>query len=382
MTALVTDLTGLGTPTTVATFLGEDVRAVTGSGTAQVADGAAIAAGSALCLGFNTVTTTGGATAVQILSTMPVGRSLFVNVTSATTALVYPPSGCSIQGQATDTPILAAQNSPILLFRNSRTTFIGLTAVTSTGGTGTLTSLAAGAGITLTPDPVTVAGTVAVTDTAITPATYGDATHVAQVTFNSRGQATSASSVVISGVPLASIADLRLLANISGGSAAPSANTLTAIIDAIIGSTQGQILYRDALAWTALAVGTAGQFLQTGGAGANPAWATVSSPIITVSDAVSAAGTTLGGATALTTEANTITTCAAGAGTKFQAAASDPIGTKRFVKNTTANNLKQYPDSGSAIDGLGTDVADVIFPDQARVYVRMGATQWRVFSQA
>lgn len=78
-------------------------------------------------------------------------------------------------------------------------------------------------------------------------------------------------------IGLASIADLRLLANISGGSTFPSANTLTAIIDACIGSTQGNILYRNATVWTVLAPGTSGQLLQTGGAAANPSWTTSSS---------------------------------------------------------------------------------------------------------
>lgn len=48
--------------------------------------------------------------------------------------------------------------------------------------------------------------------------------------------------------------------------------SLSAQIDAAIGSTQGQLLYRDASAWLALATGTAPNVLCTGGASANPAW--------------------------------------------------------------------------------------------------------------
>ena len=44
-----------------------------------------------------------------------------------------------------------------------------------------------------------------------------------------------------------------------------------------IGSTRGQILYRGASGWAALSPGTAGQMLQTGGAGADPSWASASS---------------------------------------------------------------------------------------------------------
>jgi hypothetical protein len=50
-------------------------------------------------------------------------------------------------------------------------------------------------------------------------------------------------------------------------------------ITADIGATQGDILYRSATAWTRLAAGTAGQLLQTGGAGANPSWVTNPSPV-------------------------------------------------------------------------------------------------------
>lgn len=53
-----------------------------------------------------------------------------------------------------------------------------------------------------------------------------------------------------------------------------SSTTLTAMLDAAIGNTQGDILYRSGTVWTALAPGTSGQVLQTGGPGADPAWVT------------------------------------------------------------------------------------------------------------
>lgn len=73
---------------------------------------------------------------------------------------------------------------------------------------------------------------------------------------------------------LASIANLTLLSNVSGGFAAPSANTLSAILDATAGSAQGSILYRNAATWGVLTPGTNGQFLQTQGPAANVQWAT------------------------------------------------------------------------------------------------------------
>lgn len=71
---------------------------------------------------------------------------------------------------------------------------------------------------------------------------------------------------------LPTIADATILSNISGGAAVPAANSLTAIIDYDISSTEGVILYRGAAVWSALAAGTVGQYLGTGGAGADPSW--------------------------------------------------------------------------------------------------------------
>lgn len=52
---------------------------------------------------------------------------------------------------------------------------------------------------------------------------------------------------------------------------------LSKALDKAFGSTQGMLLYRDASAWKALAAGTTGQVLQSGGVAANPSWATPAS---------------------------------------------------------------------------------------------------------
>jgi hypothetical protein len=74
---------------------------------------------------------------------------------------------------------------------------------------------------------------------------------------------------------LPSIGNGSLLSNISGGTSTPLANSLTSIIDSVIGSAQGNVLYRSGTVWTALNPGTAGQVLTTGGAAANPSWTSV-----------------------------------------------------------------------------------------------------------
>lgn len=76
----------------------------------------------------------------------------------------------------------------------------------------------------------------------------------------------------ISTVSLAPIPNNTLLANTSGGALAPSATTLSALIDAGQGSAVGSILYRAASGWTTLPSGTNGQVLQTLGLTGPPAW--------------------------------------------------------------------------------------------------------------
>lgn len=99
-------------------------------------------------------------------------------------------------------------------------------------GTGTVTSISAGSGITLSPSPITTTGSV-----ALSPINNG-----------------------------------TVLANVSGISAAPTGTTPSAVLD-VVGSTQGSVLYRGASNWSALTPGTSGQFLQTQGAGSTPQWA-------------------------------------------------------------------------------------------------------------
>lgn len=109
---------------------------------------------------------------------------------------------------------------------------------------------------------------------------------------------------------LGTIASHDLLANTGTAAAVPSATSLTALIDAAIGNTQGDILYRSATAWTVLTPGTAGNLLQTGGAGANPSWTTVTGGSGTVTNVV--AGPGLSGGTITSTGTISLTSIAAG----------------------------------------------------------------------
>lgn len=125
-----------------------------------------------------------------------------------------------------------------------------------------------------------------------------DAIHVAQIATDAvtadaiAANAVGASELADNAVDTAAIADdavtfakiadmgnATVLSNVSGGSASPSANTGSAFLDGVFGSTHGSILYRAASTWLQLGPGTSGQFLKTMGASQNPAWDSVSASI-------------------------------------------------------------------------------------------------------
>jgi hypothetical protein len=123
--------------------------------------------------------------------------------------------------------------------------------------------------------PITV-GTSPITFSQLNITGSGTVTNIATGAGLTGGPITSTGTIAF-----AAIANNRLLANISGGSLAPSANTLTAIIDSVIASTQGGILYRNATVWTILAPGMSGQFLQTQGGSSNVQWADAAAGTLT-----------------------------------------------------------------------------------------------------
>lgn len=82
-------------------------------------------------------------------------------------------------------------------------------------------------------------------------------------------------------IGLAAITAGTVLANTTGSGAVPVGNTISAILDNGIASTQGDITYRGASSWSALSPGSNGQILQTQGAAANPQWVGLSAAIDT-----------------------------------------------------------------------------------------------------
>lgn len=65
--------------------------------------------------------------------------------------------------------------------------------VTITAGSGTVTNVATGTG--LTGGPITTTGTISLANTTVTAGTYGDATNIPQIAVDAQGRITSASNV-------------------------------------------------------------------------------------------------------------------------------------------------------------------------------------------
>jgi Repeat of unknown function (DUF5907) len=107
-----------------------------------------------------------------------------------------------------------------------------------------------------------------------------------------------------------------ILGRKSAGAGSPEECTLSNVLDFIGSAAQGDIFYRGAATWARLPAGTLGQYLQTQGAGANPAWVTSSAalPVLdstsvvkgsadnTKQVAISAAGLTTGTTRTLTVQ--------------------------------------------------------------------------------
>lgn len=71
----------------------------------------------------------------------------------------------------------------------------------------------------------------------------------------------------------------RVIGRVTAGAGLDEELTLSQVLDMVGAAAQGDLLYRDSSAWGRLGAGTAGLFLQTQGAAANPTW-TAARPIV------------------------------------------------------------------------------------------------------
>lgn len=119
MAALAVDLIGSGMPALLASQLGTTIVSITGVGTAQGGSSPRVFGGN-VCL----LTTAVGATACTIDSAMAVGDVAEVYTITATTGLLFPPTGCTIDQGSANASVSIAQNRGRQVRRVSTTAFV------------------------------------------------------------------------------------------------------------------------------------------------------------------------------------------------------------------------------------------------------------------
>jgi len=147
---------------------------------------------------------------------------------------------------------------------------------------------------------------------------------------------------------------------VNAGATAPSWQGLSSLIDnALTASTQGTVLYRGASTWSALAPGTSGQFLTSGGAAANPSWSSAGSSVSTISFGTT--GLTPSTATSgAVTVAGTLGPANGGTGIANNAAMTvTGVGNFAYTRRLSAATDVTFPTSGTLLS-----TAAVVTPAQ------------------
>lgn len=140
--ATPTVLMGVGLPDQLAKLLGKNIVTLAGTGTTQ-ALGKVIKANTVL------MTTSGGATAFTLSTDWAVGDQVQVFNTSATAALLYPPSGSAFDGGSTDASVSIPQNASKTYTRVTTTSWRSGASVIS-GTTGTFSGAVTAASVAVT----------------------------------------------------------------------------------------------------------------------------------------------------------------------------------------------------------------------------------------
>lgn len=234
--ALQSDLVGAGLYPLQAELLGYVIETTAGVGTTQAA-GAIIGPEKLMTRG----TTAGGATAFTLSASMPLASPFYFTNTTATAALLFPPTSGIINGGSANASVSVPQNMTLTIIRHSTTAFV----VTLSAGTFSAISVS---GLTTT-DTLSVVSTSAFGgDATMTGIVGGDA------------------SMGVTGLAAAQGGDVAL----AGGASSTSANAGGAVT--AVGGAPGLTGIGGAVTLTGAAggatSGAGGAVASVGGAGA------------------------------------------------------------------------------------------------------------------
>lgn len=143
------------------------------------------------------------------------------------------------------------------------------------GGQTLIGGTAAGDDLTLQSTSNALRGNVFVPDNELRIRDNGDPTRL--LAFQLSAITTATTRTITMADADVNLADVGLNNSHRTNTSNPHSTTLANLTDTdLTGIAQGNILYRNATQWVVLPPGTAGQLLQSGGAGANPSWTTAS----------------------------------------------------------------------------------------------------------
>lgn len=92
-----------------------------------------------------------------------------------------------------------------------------------------------------------------------------------------------------------------------------------------------------------------------------------------INSAITAAGTTQGGATSLTADVNIVTTATTGQGVILY---NGVVGDSQEVFNNTSADIRVYPPTGGNINQIAANTAFVLAPYTSVLVKKMTSTQW------
>jgi hypothetical protein len=251
---------------------------------ANAAANAALTAADVITTGNNVVASEAAATRAEAAAVNMKYREVRVATTVAGTLATSFENGDTIDG------VVLATNDRILIKNQAAPDENGIYVVAASGAPARASDMNEWSEVTGA-IVIVAEGTVNADKAWLCTSNQGGTIGVTAITFVDWSQ--TILDGTITNAKLASMVTKTIKANITGSTAGPTDETLTAIIDACIGSVaEGDLLYRNGTIWTRLAKGTALQTLRMNAGATAPEWATPNSGITIMPMQATTSGTT------------------------------------------------------------------------------------------